>query len=344
MIHKTTPDLRPPLLQVENLHVQFPMPQKFFQSRNNSYIHAVNGVTFSIDKGQTLGLVGESGCGKSTIAYAIVGLYKASSGHVYYEEQNIATMKQSKSFAARKNIQMVFQDPYSSLNPRMTVRAILAEPIQVYMKHGLVKMRMQEIEHRINELLLCVGLSTNAKHRYPHNFSTGERQRINIARALMLKPKIILVDEVVSALDVSIQAQIINLFKDLQKRLDLSLLFISHDLAVVKHVSHKIAIMYCGKIIEIGDVATVYENPLHPYTQALLSAVNIPDPIIEKKRSRISLKGSVPVLTSAPRGCPFYSRCSHAMAKCKQHEPPLLPVDTNNSDRRRVACFLHTPC
>ncbi len=290
-----------PLLQVENLHVKFPISysrKTIFSRKQPIFIHALNGINFSIRKGETLGLVGESGCGKSTTAHAIVQLHKTSQGHMYYEGEDIATRSKKDSIAIRKNIQMVFQDPYSSLNPRMTVHAILAEPLHIYMKHGIVNMNGNEIENRIDDMLTHVGLSIDAKYRYPHNFSGGQRQRINIARALMLKPKVMLADEVTSALDVSIQAQIINLLKDLQKNFGLALLFISHDLAVVQHISHKVAIMYCGKIVEMDNASTLYNNPLHPYTQALLSAANVPDPTIEKNRSRISLSGNVPSLTT----------------------------------------------
>lgn len=334
-----------PLLQVENLHVKFPISgsRKSLLSRKTpTFIHALNGINFSIHKGETLGLVGESGCGKSTTAHAIVQLYHASQGHMYYDGQDISTRSKKEAIAIRKNIQMVFQDPYSSLNPRMTVRAILAEPLHIYIKHGVVKMNEHEIETRINDMLTHVGLSVDAKYRYPHNFSGGQRQRINIARALMLEPKVMLADEVTSALDVSIQAQIINLLKDLQKNLGLALLFISHDLAVVQHISHKVAIMYCGKIVEMDKASNLYKNPLHPYTQALLSAVNMPDPVVEKKRSRILLSGNVPSLTTAPCGCPFYERCQHAMPKCKTHNPQLLPKDAKTNSQHEVACFLYS--
>lgn len=326
------------ILQIEDLHVRFSHSEKLFtRKKNQSFTHALNGVSFFIRRGETLGLVGESGCGKSTVANSIVQLHQASSGTIRYENKDITKMNKKDSLAIRKNIQIVFQDPYSALNPRMTIYSILAEPLRIYRKHGIIAVSSHEIEMKINTMLRWVGLAVEAKYRYPHNFSGGQRQRIAIARALMLEPEILLADEAVSALDVSIQAQIIKLLKKLQKELNLSLLFISHDLAVVRNISHRVAIMYCGKIVEIGNTEDIYKEPCHPYTQALLSAVNVPDPVEERKRKRILLGGTVPSLAQVPHGCPFYDRCTYAMPQCENKMPVLKQKKAGQS----VACFLH---
>jgi oligopeptide transport system ATP-binding protein len=300
-------------------------------------IHAVDGVDFAINSGETLGIVGESGCGKSTTARAIAQLYKPTSGEVVLDGEDLTKLSPTKLIEARKNMQMVFQDPYASLNPRMTSGDIIAEPLRIYMARGLLAMSRKETEERVELLMEKVGLSRFFKNRYPHEFSGGQRQRIGIARALALRPKLMLCDEPVSALDVSIQAQILNLFKDLQEEFGLTYLFIAHDLAVIQYVSTRVAVMYLGIIAEISGSADLYKNPLHPYTQALLSAAPIPDPGIEKKRKRIILTGDVPSPDKERTGCYFYDRCWKRMDKCAQCVPKLKEVGPGH----KVACFLY---
>ncbi len=328
------------LLEVKNLKMHFPNGHEGIIAGKKKFIYAVDGISFSIKKGETLGLVGESGCGKSTAARAIAQLYKPTSGEVYLEGKNILKMPQKELLVARKDMQIVFQDPYSSLDPRLTTENIIAEPMHVFRKRGLISMTDAEISDRVEHLMELVGLSKFFKNRFPHEFSGGQRQRIGIARALALKPKLILADEPVSALDVSIQAQILNLFKDIQKEMGLSYLFIAHDLAVIKYISDRIVVMYLGKIMEISDYKDLYDNPLHPYTKALLSAAPIPDPEIERTRKRIILSGDVPSPVMQRKGCYFYDRCPNRMECCKNSQPPMKQVGKNGVNHE-VACFLY---
>ncbi|AEF82281.1 ABC transporter ATP-binding protein [Leadbettera azotonutricia] len=324
------------LLRVENLRMHFPAGTKGFIKREKQFIYAVDGISFSIGKGETLGLVGESGCGKSTVVRALARLYTPTSGDVYLHGKNFSTMNKRELLEARRNMQIVFQNPYASLNPRMTTADIIAEPMRIYRRLGLLEMADGEIENRVEKLMDLVGLLKFYKNRYPHEFSGGQRQRIGIARSLALNPQLILADEPVSALDVSIQAQILNLFKDIQKEFGLSYLFIAHDLAVIEYISDRIAVMYLGKIVEMSGYQDLYKNPLHPYTQALLSSAPIPDPKIEAERKRIILTGDVPSPNVQRPGCYFYDRCPRRMDKCKQEQPVLKTV----TEGHQVACFL----
>jgi len=324
------------LLDVRGLKMHFPIKASFFSKAKN-FIYAVDGIDFQVRKGETLGLVGESGCGKSTTARAIAQLYKPTAGEVLLNGKDLTKLPPREMIEARKNMQMVFQDPYASLNPRMTAGDIIAEPIRIFQKRGLIDMSTEERNDRVEQLMEKVGLSRFFKNRYPHEFSGGQRQRIGIARALALNPELILCDEPVSALDVSIQSQILNLFKDLQDEFGLTYLFIAHDLSVIKYISNRVAVMYLGKIVEIADAAELYKNPLHPYTQALLSAAPIPDPKIEAKRKRIILTGDVPSPDKQRPGCNFYDRCSKHMDICKQARPMLKEA----SPGHEVSCFLY---
>ena len=328
------------LLEVNDLKMHFPNGREGIIGGKKKYIYAVDGISFSIRKGETLGLVGESGCGKSTAARAITQLYKPTAGDVLLEGKSLMKMSKRQLLSVRKKMQIVFQDPYSSLDPRMTSAQIIAEPMHIFQKRGLLSMTEEEMNNRVEHLMELVGLSKFFKNRYPHEFSGGQRQRIGIARALALQPKLILADEPVSALDVSIQAQILNLFKDIQKEMGLSYLFIAHDLAVIKYISDRIAVMYLGKIMETGDYRAIYENPLHPYTKALLSAAPIPDPEIEKKRKRIILTGDVPSPVTQHTGCYFYDRCPKKMDRCRVQQPLMKKID-NDSVHHEVACFLY---
>ncbi|HUX37909.1 MAG TPA: oligopeptide/dipeptide ABC transporter ATP-binding protein [Rectinemataceae bacterium] len=325
------------LLEVKDLKMHFPVGRKGLFGGEQQYIYAVDGVNFSIKKGETLGLVGESGCGKSTTARAVAQLYRPTGGSVNLAGQELTTLKANNLIAARKNMQMVFQDPYASLNPRMTSGDIIAEPMKIYSRKGLLSMSKKEIDERVEQLMERVGLSRFFRNRYPHEFSGGQRQRIGIARALALRPELVLCDEPVSALDVSIQAQILNLFKDLQDEFGLTYLFIAHDLAVIQYISTRVAVMYLGIIAEISGSADLYKKPLHPYTQALLSAAPIPDPVIEKDRKRIILTGDVPSPDKHRAGCYFYDRCWKRMDKCQQQRPELKEVEPGHE----VACFLY---
>jgi oligopeptide transport system ATP-binding protein len=324
------------LLDVRGLKMHFPIKASFFSKAKN-FIYAVDGIDFQVRKGETLGLVGESGCGKSTTARAIAQLYKPTAGEVLLNGKDLTKLPPREMIEARKNMQMVFQDPYASLNPRMTAGDIIAEPIRIFQKRGLIDMSTEERNDRVEQLMEKVGLSRFFKNRYPHEFSGGQRQRIGIARALALNPELILCDEPVSALDVSIQSQILNLFKDLQDEFGLTYLFIAHDLSVIKYISNRVAVMYLGKIVEIADAAELYKNPLHPYTQALLSAAPIPDPKIEAKRKRIILTGDVPSPDKQRPGCNFYDRCSKHMDICKQARPMLKEAGPGHE----VSCFLY---
>jgi oligopeptide transport system ATP-binding protein len=324
------------LLDVRGLKMHFPIKGSLL-SRKKEFIYAVDGVDFNIKKGETLGLVGESGCGKSTTARAIAQLYKPTAGQVILKGKDLTTMPAHELLAARKNMQMVFQDPYASLNPRMTSGEIIAEPMKIFQQRGLLEMSNEERDDRVENLMERVGLSRFFKNRYPHEFSGGQRQRIGIARALALKPELMLCDEPVSALDVSIQSQILNLFKDLQQEFGLTYLFIAHDLAVIQYISDRVAVMYLGLIVEISGSKDLYKKPLHPYTQALLSAAPIPDPKIEAKRQRIILTGDVPSPDKERPGCYFYDRCWKRMDVCKQCRPKLQEVEGGH----QVACFLY---
>ena len=305
------------LLEVRDLKQHFNIPTGFFGSKK---LKAVDGVSFAIKEGETLGLVGESGCGKTTVGRSILHLYEPTAGEVYYDGQLIKGKKAVNEM--RKKVQMVFQDPYSSLDPRMTVADIVGEPLDI---HNLCKTK-DERDARIAELLKTVGLNSEHATRYAHEFSGGQRQRIGIARALAVNPKCIICDEPVSALDVSIQAQIINMFEELQEKLGLTYLFIAHDLLVVKHISDRIAVMYLGHIVEMGPANEIYNNPSHPYSISLLSAVPIPDPDYAKNHKRIVLEGDVPSPLNMPSGCPFRTRCPRATEKCAQEMPPLAEI------------------
>ena len=324
------------LLDVRALKMHFPYGGGLLGGRKGK-IYAVDGVDFAIRRGETLGIVGESGCGKSTTARAIAQLYKPTEGEVMLEGVDLTKLSPKKLIEARQGMQMVFQDPYASLNPRMTAGDIVAEPMRIYQRRGLLKMTRAETEERVELLLERVGLSRYFRNRYPHEFSGGQRQRIGIARALALRPALMLCDESVSALDVSIQAQILNLFKDLQEEFGLTYLFIAHDLAVIEYISTRVAVMYLGVIAEISGSADLYRKPLHPYTQALLSAAPIPAPAIEKARKRIILTGDVPSPDKARTGCYFYDRCWKRMDKCKASVPRLKEAESGH----QVACYLY---
>jgi len=315
------------LLEVRDLKQHFPISTGWFQK---TPLKAVDGVSFTIDKGETLGLVGESGCGKTTVGRTLLHLYKPTSGEVIYDGQKITSANIGKF---RRDMQIVFQDPYSSLNPRMTVSDIIGEPLDV---HKLYKNK-KEREEKIAHLLNLVGLNSDHARRYAHEFSGGQRQRIGIARALAVEPKFIVCDEPVSALDVSIQAQIINTFEDLQKKLGIAYLFIAHDLLVVQHISHRIAVMYLGRIVEIGESEDVIANPMHPYTQSLISAIPIPDPETARTKHRIPLEGDVPSPLKMPSGCPFRPRCRFATDICAKECPSLKEVAPGH----QIAC--HNP-
>jgi len=327
-----SPDNGQPLLDVQNLVMHFPLTQGIIFQRQVGAVQAVDGVTFSVKRGETLGLVGESGCGKSTTGRAILQLYKPTDGNVIFDGRDLTKLDGNEMRKMRRHLQMVFQDPYASLNPRMTVGNIVAEPMQI---HKLVP--KNERTERVQELLQTVGLNPYFANRYPHEFSGGQRQRIGIARALAANPDFIVCDEPVSALDVSIQAQVVNLLEDLQDKFGLTYLFIAHDLSVVRHISDRVAVMYLGKIVEMADRNALYDDPLHPYTKALLSAVPIPDPVIEKRRERIILTGDVPSPINPPSGCHFHTRCPYVMDVCKR----IDPVFADQGNEHFVACHLY---
>ncbi|MQR86773.1 ATP-binding cassette domain-containing protein [Bacillus megaterium] len=314
------------LLEVKQL-------SKYFTITNKQVLKAVDGVSFHISKGETFGLVGESGCGKSTAGRTIIGLYNRTSGEVLYKGKNVHELSEKEKFAFHRNMQMIFQDPYASLNPRSTVKEIISEPMEV---HGLYSNK-KEMLNRVYELLEDVGLNRDHANRYPHEFSGGQRQRIGIARALALNPECIIADEPISALDVSVQAQVVNLLKKLQKEKGLTYLFIAHDLSMVKHISNRIGVMYLGHLVELTTSSELYQKPLHPYTQALLSAIPIPDPDVEDNRKRIVLKGELPSPINPPSGCVFNTRCPLAVAACKTQKPEWQEVEDNHF----VACHLY---
>jgi len=318
------------LVEVQDLKMHFPITQGIVIQRQIGAVKAVDGISFFVRRGETLGLVGESGCGKSTTGRCIVQLYRPTSGSVYFEGQDLTKIKGQKLRSMRRNMQMIFQDPYASLNPRMTVGNIIGEPIEI---HKLASNK-KEREERVQELLRIVGLNPYMSNRYPHEFSGGQRQRIGVARALAVEPRFIVCDEPISALDVSIQAQIINLLEELQEKFSLTYLFIAHDLSVVRHISNRVAVMYLGKLVELTTRKELYDNPLHPYSQALLSAVPIPDPVVEEKRQRIILTGDVPSPVNPPSGCRFHTRCPQAIDICKEQDPEFYDRGNGHS----VAC------
>lgn len=320
-----------PLLRIENLKMHFPVFKGAFIRREVARVKAVDGLTFDIEKGETLGLVGESGCGKSTTGRAIIRLYEPTEGKILYKDTDLAKLKERELHPLRRDLQMIFQDPYASLNPRMTVGDIIAEPLQV---HRLAA--GNQLRKEVQDLMDIVGLDPRFVRRYPHEFSGGQRQRIGIARALASKPSFIVCDEPISALDVSIQAQVINLLEDLQSEFGLTYLFIAHDLSAVRQISNRIAVMYLGNLAELADGEEIYRNPLHPYSEALISAVPIPDPEIEATRERIVLTGDVPSPLSPPSGCVFHTRCPYAWDRCSREAPAFKEAEPGHF----VACHL----
>ena len=318
------------LLRVDDLYMHFPIYRGVIR-RQVGAVHAVDGVSFNIKRGETMGLVGESGCGKSTTGRTILQLYKPTAGHVYYNDTDLTTLKREDMRKMRREMQMIFQDPYASLNPRMTVGDIIGEPLAV---HSVASGK--EIKEHVENLLNLVKLSPAYASRYPHEFSGGQRQRIGVARALALQPSLIICDEPISALDVSIQAQVVNLLEELQSQFNLTYLFIAHDLSMVRHISSRVAVMYLGIIVEIADRVDLYDNPLHPYTQALLSAVPIPDPVADAKRQRRILEGDVPSPVNPPSGCRFRTRCWLADKICQEQRPEFREITRDHF----VACHM----
>ncbi len=304
------------LLDIRDLKMHFPLTQGIVLQRTVGYVRAVDGISFSIERGSTLGLVGESGSGKTTIGRTLIRLYKPTEGQILFDNQDLAHIEGEPLRQIRQRLQMVFQDPYASLNPRFTIGSLIAEPMHIYHTGSA-----EEIRERTIELLRVVGLRPEYVDRYPHEFSGGQRQRIAIARALSINPEFVIADEPVSALDVSVRAQVLNLLQRLQQQFHLTYLFVSHDLSVVRHIADRIAVMYLGKIVEIADRDELYTTPKHPYTRVLLSAVPIPDPVVERKRQRIILSGDLPSPVNIPKGCRFHTRCPMAQAICREVEP-----------------------
>jgi oligopeptide transport system ATP-binding protein len=325
---------REPLIQVRHLKKYFPITRGIVVQRHVGDIKAVDDVSFDIYKGETLGLVGETGCGKTTVGRTMLRLYEPTDGQVLFDEVDLATLPGDKLRHMRRRMQMIFQDPYASLNPRMTVGGIVAEPLEV---HAVAQGK--EKQERVQQLLRLVGLNPYFVNRYPHEFSGGQRQRIGIARALALNPDLIICDEPISSLDVSIQAQVVNLLEELQGHMELTYLFIAHDLSMVRHISDRMAVMYLGKIVELTGRDEIYLNPLHPYTQALMSAVPVPDPVVEEKRQRIILEGDIPSPASPPEGCNFNTRCPVAIDVCFEAEPAFIEVRPGHF----CACHLVEP-
>jgi oligopeptide transport system ATP-binding protein len=318
--------LTEPLIKIDGLKKHFPITRGIIYERQVGSVKAVDGVSFYINRGETLGLVGESGCGKTTVGRTILGLYPATSGSIIINGLQVTKLKGKDWLSLRRNAQIIFQDPYASLNPRWTINAIVGEPLRV---HKLLK-TVKERDDRIKELLNLVGISNRLINRFPHEFSGGQRQRIGVARALACDPLFIVCDEPISALDVSIQAQVVNLLEDLQDKFNLTYLFIAHDLSMVRHICDRVAVMYLGVIVELGFRDELYENPLHPYTQALLSAVPIPDPHKDRARRRVILTGDVPSPINPPPGCRFHPRCPIAMELCSQIEPEWREISPNH--------------
>lgn len=318
------------LVRVTDLKVYFPILKGVFQ-RKAGDVKAVDGISFEILRGETLGLVGESGCGKTTTGRAILQIYRPTWGKIFLDGVDLSALKKRDLQQVRRRMQMIFQDPYASLNPRLTAGQIVSEPMEI---HRLAKGK--DRQERVAELFRLVGLLPDLMYRYPHEFSGGQRQRIGLARALALEPEFIVCDEPIAALDVSIQAQVINLLYDLQERLNLTYLFIAHDLSMVRHMSDRIAVMYLGKIVELTESNTLYNEPLHPYTQALLSAVPIPDPDIEEQRQRILLKGDIPNPANPPKGCNFHTRCQKVQGVCYEQQPVFREIRAGH----QVACHL----
>jgi len=321
------------IIEIKNLTKYFPLTSGLIRQKKVAELRAVDGVSFAIHRGETLGLVGESGCGKTTLGKCLLQLYRATSGQVLFDGKDLCQLSNKELRPLRRNLQLIFQDPYDSLDPRFTASDIIGEPMRIHNMH-----RTPAYQKRIDELINIVGLSPYMADRYPHEFSGGQRQRLGIARALALQPGFIVCDEPISALDVSIQAQIINLLDDLREKFGIAYLFISHDLAVVRHISDRVAVMYLGKLMEVADRDSLYESPLHPYTQALLSAVPIPDPTVEKKRNIIILKGEVPSPINPPSGCVFHPRCFKVYEPCPTTVPQLADIGGGH----QVAC-LHYP-
>ena len=319
------------LIEIKNLSMYFPITKGVIRQHKIAEVKAVDGVNFFIRKGETLGLVGESGCGKTTLGRCLLQLIRPTSGEVYFEGVDLCTMASDDLRSIRQRMQIIFQDPFDSLDPRMTAGEIVAEPLRVH-----TRLRGRELREKIAELLQIVGLDPSMTERYPHQFSGGQRQRLGIARALAIRPSFIVCDEPISALDVSIQAQIINLLEDLQGEFDLTYLFIAHDLSVVRHISHRVAVMYLGKIVEVANRDTLYRVAKHPYTIALLSAVPIPDPIVEASRERIILRGEIPSPIALPPGCNFHPRCPIGVENCQREVPSLREIEGGHW----VACHL----